>query len=91
MVHPSVDIVTEALKAATSADKPKESAKKEEVKKAEEPKAASLLQSGEAIVLQVNGTPILVNPESQIKTNTEAAVNLGVHISMGFDDDIAFS
>jgi len=133
MVHPSVDVVTEALKAANAAYKPKEE-KKEEEKKADAPKAASLVQLNsegvpvyvkptlepnamaeadigqrdyvidgvngfdlvqldeeESVVLQVNGTPIYVKPESMQKTNTEAATNLGVHISMGFDDDIYFS
>lgn len=87
MVHPSVDVVTEALKAATSA--PKAGDKKEEKK--EEKKADALLELDESVVLQVNGTPIYVKPESMQKTNTEAATNLGVHISMGFDDDIYFS
>jgi hypothetical protein len=71
MVHPSVDVVKAALDAAT-------------VAKAA-PSNSTLLE--ESVVLQVNGSPITVNPETLLRTNTEASTSLGlVDVVVGLDD-----
>jgi hypothetical protein len=78
MVHPSVDVVKAALDAATKAPASNSTS-------TEAPKASTLLE--ESVVLQVNGTPITVNPESSLRTNTESKTNLGlVDIVVGLDD-----
>ena len=52
---------------------------------ADAPKAASLLE--ESVVLQVNGAPVLVNPETMLKVDTEARTNLGlVDMVVGMDE-----
>jgi hypothetical protein len=79
MVHPSVDVVKTALEAATKAPASNSTSA------AEVPKASSLLE--ESVVLQVNGSPITVNPETMLRTDTEARTNLGlVDIVVGLDD-----
>jgi hypothetical protein len=41
----------------------------------------------ESVVLQVNGTPITVNPETLLRSNTEAATSLGlIDIAVGLDE-----
>ena len=41
----------------------------------------------DSVVLQVNGVPVFVNPESMLDTNTEAATNLGfVDMECGPDE-----
>ena len=78
MVHPSVDVVKAALDAATKAPASNSTS-------TEAPKASTLLE--ESVVLQVNGTPITVNPESGLRTNTEAKTNLGlVDMVVGLDE-----
>jgi len=42
------------------------------------------------VALQLNGTPVLVNPESMIKADTEAQTHLGMTIEMG-PDEVSFS
>lgn len=94
MVHPSVDVVLKALQGAT--DVKKEEGKKEEKKEEKKdaaPKAATLFQAGleESVVLQVNGAPVFVNPESMIRADTEAATHLGLNdIKLGADE-VSFS
>jgi len=78
LVHPSVDVVKAALEAATKAPAASNST-------ATAPAASSLLE--ESVVLQVNGTPITVNPETMLRDNTEARTNLGlVDVVVGFDE-----
>lgn len=44
-------------------------------------------QPDDTTVLQVNGIPVYVNPETMLGTNTEAATNLGfVDMKMGPDE-----
>jgi len=53
--------------------------------KTEAPKNSTLLE--ESVVLQVNGTPITVNPETLLRSNTEAATSLGlIDIAVGLDE-----
>jgi len=79
LVHPSVDVVRAALEAATKTPASNSTST------AEAPKASSLLE--ESVVLQVNGSPITVNPETMLKVNTEAATPLGlVDIVVGMDE-----
>jgi hypothetical protein len=91
MVHPSVDVVKAALDAATivKATNPPAAAPTPAAAApnpaAAAPTAASLLE--ESVVLQVNGSPITVNPEALLRTNTEAATSLGLRdIVVGLDD-----
>lgn len=72
MVNHNVDVVKAALDAATVAN-------------ATAPAKANLLE--ESVVLQVNGSPITVNPETMLRTDTEARTNLGlVDIVVGLDE-----
>ena len=79
LVHPSVDVVKAALDAATAAPG------SNSTNTADAPKAASLLE--ESVVLQVNGAPVTVNPETMLKVDTEARTNLGlVDMVVGLDE-----
>lgn len=55
------------------------------------PAKAALVQfdGSDDVVLQINGSPVSVNPESMIIANTEAATSLGLDIRMG-PDDVSF-
>ena len=53
------------------------------------PAKAKLLQLEDNIMLQVNGVPVYVNPESMIISNTQASTPLGLNIVMG-PDDVSF-
>ena len=78
MVHPSMDVVKAALDAATIV-------KAAEPAKTEAPKNSTLLE--ESVVLQVNGSPITVNPETLLRSITEAATSLGlIDIAVGLDE-----
>jgi hypothetical protein len=50
------------------------------------PAKAALIEFDDDVVLQLNGVPVSVNPESMIVQNTEAATSLGLDIRMGPDD-----
>jgi len=56
---------------------------------ADKPAAAKLLQFEDDVVLQLNGVPVSVNPETMMIANTQAATNLGLNIRMG-PDDVSF-
>lgn len=47
-------------------------------------------EGDESVVLQVNGVPVLVNPESMILKNSMGSANLGKSDLIG-PDDVAFS
>ena len=64
--------------AAAPADKP-----------AAAPAAAKLIQFEDNVVLQLNGVPVSVNPETMMIANTQAATSLGLNIRMG-PDDVSF-
>jgi hypothetical protein len=64
--------------AAAPADKP-----------AAAPAAAKLIQFEDNVVLQLNGVPVSVNPETMMIANTQAATPLGLNIRMG-PDDVSF-
>ena len=57
------------------------------------PAAAALIQfiddDNDEVVLQLNGIPVSVNPESMMIANSEAASSLGLDIRMG-PDDVSF-
>ena len=80
--------VYEALKgiltppAAAPADKPAAAP-------ADKPAAAKQIQFEDDVVLQLNGVPVSVNPETMMIANTQAATNLGLNIRMG-PDDVSF-
>jgi hypothetical protein len=56
---------------------------------ADKPAAAKLIQFEDDVVLQLNGVPVSVNPETMMIANTQAATNLGLNIRMG-PDDVSF-
>ena len=64
--------------AAAPADKP-----------AATPAKAKLIQFEDDVVLQLNGVPVSVNPETMMIANTQAATSLGLNIRMG-PDDVSF-
>lgn len=53
------------------------------------PAKASLLQFDDEVVLQLNGVPVSVNPETMMIANTQASTSLGLNIRMG-PDDVSF-
>lgn len=53
------------------------------------PPKAKLVQFDDDVVLQLNGAPVHVNPESMIIENQMAGANLGLEIRMG-PDDVSF-
>ena len=53
------------------------------------PAKASLLQFDDEVVLQLNGVPVSVNPETMMIANTQASTSLGLDIRMG-PDDVSF-
>jgi hypothetical protein len=58
-------------------------------KPAAAPATAKLLQFEDDVVLQLNGVPVSVNPETLMIANTQAATSLGLNIRMG-PDDVSF-
>lgn len=59
-----------------------------EEKKADKPAASKLIEFDDEVVLQVNGVPVFVNPESLMNQNNQAAgVDLGlVKMEIGPDE-----
>jgi len=62
----------------------------DEVSFSQKDKKKKEVDISQQVALQLNGTPVLINPESMIKADTEAQTDLGLHIEMG-PDEVSFS